>query len=212
MKLDNIKVSARLLKIPITITGIIYALIALSMLVRIVKGTNTNPILTLLPIVLILPLLAFVHFKAFQALSATDKIQLHSSEWSALPNIASGIFLAAFFTVLFFIAANLTAFLIFIGGMLIYVLLIFVTFGTIFTKDWFSFKYFTHYTLDFWRWEHKGLAYFFPHEHDQTKAVIITIMVVIFVIPTLAALLILLVKHSMSNTNATVALEPNAES
>lgn len=211
MKLDNINISARLLKIPICITGIIYSLIALSMLVRIANGTNANSILTLLPIVIILPLLAFAHFKAFQALKATDKIQMHSSEWSSLPNIASGIFLAAFFTVLFFIVTNIAAFLVFIVGMLLYILLIFVTFGNIFTSDWFSFKYFTHYPLDFWRWEHKGIAYLFPHEHDHTKAIFIIIAVVVFVIPTLAALLILLLKHSSSSSEP-VVLKTETES
>lgn len=210
MRLDNIKVSGRLLKIPIIITGIIYALIALSILARLVKGSNTNPVLTLLPIVLILPLLAFVHFKAFQALKATDKVQLSSSEWSTLPNIASGIFLVAFFTVLLFIGANIAAFLVFILGMLLYVLLVFVTFGTIYTKEWFSFKHFTHYSLDFWRWEHKGLHYLFPHEHDQTKAILIIITVVVFVIPTLAALMVLLIKHSMSTTSSEAVLEPES--
>lgn len=196
MVFDNIRVSARILKIPILITGIMYALIGLGVLVNLFKNLSTpGTFASLFPVVVLCVLLIFVHYKAFYAVKFMDKIVLRSSAWSTLPNILSTAFLCIFIFVLLFIVANTLALVVFFTGLAIYIILILASLGSIFTREWFSFSYFTHYATGFWRFEHDSLSYLVPNEHDQTLVVILMVSLVLFIVPTLFSLFILGFKH-----------------
>jgi hypothetical protein len=193
---DNIKISTRLLKIPISVTGVLYVIIGFFSVVSLLKNTGeSRHLISSLSTIIVLLLLAFVHFKAFSAVKSMDEVWVRSSSWSILPNILSTAFLVLFVFVCLFVVVNSLALVVFLLGCILYIFLIIATLGMVFTKEWFGFKYFTHYATSFWKMEHSGLSYLLPDGHDQTLAIILTISLVVFIIPTLLAVFVLAFKH-----------------
>ncbi len=204
----NLTISSKLLKIPILISGILYCFIGVSAignLFRVISDSKNEQLVSSIFNLLIFGGIIFCHFTAFNILRKASRIPLRSTQWSVIPNTISAIFLLGFTFIISFLGLNFIAGILYLLCAFVFLVLIIVTFGLIFTKDWFSYDFITHYPAYFFKQEYKIVAYLVPEKDKQILVIFFSIFLTLFILPTLFSVLIVILKKPIlalqTNTN-----------